>query len=80
MVEVLVQEVAFDIKQELSRLSVNVGRMGTLERRFRVNEIKAEKEKCMPSPSNIIRLVDEEYSVQSFENNTNDTTYNVSYF
>ena len=80
MVEVLVQEVAFDIKQELSRLSVNVGRMGTLERCFHVNEIKAEKEKRMPSPSNIIRLVDEEYSVQSFENNTNDTTYNVSYF
>ncbi|KAG2216820.1 hypothetical protein INT45_013892 [Circinella minor] len=80
LVEVLVEEVAFDIKHKVSRLSVNVGRMGALERRFRVNEIKAEKEKRMPSPSNIIRLVDEEYSVQSFENNTNDTTYNVSYF
>ncbi|KAG2212839.1 hypothetical protein INT45_008669, partial [Circinella minor] len=80
LVEVLVEEVAFDIKQEVSRLSVNVGRMGALERRFHVNEIKAEKEKSLPSPSTIIRLLDEEYLVESFANNTNNTAYNVSYF
>ncbi|KAG2216680.1 hypothetical protein INT45_007681 [Circinella minor] len=77
LVEVLVEEVAFDIKQEASRLSVNVGRMGALERRFHVNEIKAEKEKSLPSPSTIIRLLDEEYLVESFANNTNNSVYNA---
>lgn len=80
MIEVLVEEVAFDIRQEVNRLSVNIGRMGQLEHRLRKNEIKAEKEQRMPSPSNIIRLSDEEYSVESFENNANNKTYNVSHF
>lgn len=73
------EEVAFDIKQEVSRLSVNVGRMGQLEHRLRENEIKAEKEKRMPSPSSIIYLSDGEYSVKSFENNANQKTYNASH-
>ena len=74
------EKVVFDIKQEVSRLSVNVGQMGALERCFCVNEIKAEKQKHMSLPSTIIRLADEDYSVESFTNNTNNTIYNVSYF
>ena len=54
--------------------------MGQLGHRLQKNEITAEKEQCMPTPSNIIHLSDEEYSVESFENNANNKTYNASHF
>ena len=77
LINLLVDDVSFDVTEEVKRLSVNVGRMGSTERRLRANEIKAEKEQRSRSPSSIIHVSDSEYSVVSFNNNAHNAIYIV---
>ena len=73
----LLVDVSFDITEEVKRLSVNVSRMGSTERRLHANEIKAEKEQRSRHPSSIIHVSDSEYFVVSFNNNVHNAIYIV---
>ena len=77
LINLLIEDVSFDITEEVDRLFANVGRMDTTERRFRTNEIKAEEEQESQYPSLITYVSDSEYSVVSFNNNTHNTSYIV---
>ena len=77
LINLLADDVSFDITEEVNRLSANVGRMGSTERRLRANEIKAEEEQRSRHPSSLIHLSDSEYSVVSFNNNAHNAVYIV---
>ncbi|KAI9243067.1 hypothetical protein BDA99DRAFT_530885, partial [Phascolomyces articulosus] len=61
----------------INHLSVNVGHIGSLERRFHSNKMKAEEEKKASTLSNVAHPVDDIYKVTSFNSNHNNTTYNI---
>ena len=80
LINLLADNVPFDITEEVSYLSMNIGRMSTTEKCFYKNEIKAENEQESQYPSLITYISDSEYSVVSFNNNAHNTSYIVLYY
>ena len=66
LLNVLSEDVAFDITREVKRLSVNVGPMGVYEHQLRKEEIKINTIKKSFWPSMVYQLSSTEYSCCSF--------------
>ena len=66
LLNVLSEDVAFDITCEVKRLSVNVGRMGGHEHALRKEEIKINLIKKSLWPSMVHQISSTEYTCRSF--------------